>query len=90
MRTCTLCQWAGLPRRDVCPRCLGMTWTETDAVTGVVRAVTHVHRAFGAELSPAHILVLVELDSGGWIVGTGDVREGTAVSLGEDRVVHPH
>lgn len=86
MRACALCHWSGLPQRDVCPRCLETTWTNVSDVAGVVRAVTRVHRAFGAEFSPAHALVLVELFDGGWVVARGGAHEGATVTIGSDRV----
>lgn len=89
MRACETCQWSGLPQRDVCPRCSCTTWRNVSERTGVVRAVTRVHRAFGHELSPTQVLALVELDVGGWIVGAGDLPEGATVTIGSDRVLRP-
>ncbi len=89
MQACTTCQWSGLPRRNVCPRCEGKTWKDVSQVTGVVRAVTHVHRAFGAQLVPPQVLALVELDDGGWVIGTGDVLVGSGATVDASRVVRP-
>ena len=89
MRACARCQWSGLPHRDVCPRCSGTSWTNVSERKGVVRATTHVHRAFGEELSPNHVLALVELDAGGWVVAAGDVTEGFTVAIDSDHTVRP-
>lgn len=89
-RGCASCGWAGLPIREVCPNCAGTTWRENLHATGTVRAVTRVHRALGMTFDPAQVLALVELDSGGWVVGAGsDPEVGARVAVGKDRTLAP-
>lgn len=87
-RACIVCGWAGLPVRDVCPVCAGIDWEDATDLSGTVCAVTCVHRAFGTEFAPPEVLILVILNSGGWIVGTGsNVNVGDTVAVGPDRSV---
>ncbi len=89
-RGCASCGWAGLPIREVCPNCDGTTWLETSQALGTVRAVTRVHRSLGSALDPAQVLALVELDSGGWVIGAGsDPEVGARVAVGQDQVLAP-
>lgn len=87
MRACDGCHWAGLPVREVCPRCNGTMWHEVAQLFGSVHAVTQVHRALGKVFDPPQQLALVELECGGWLVGRGDVTVGARVAVDTDRVV---
>jgi len=89
-RVCASCGWAGLPIREVCPNCDGTAWLENQQAVGIVRAVTRVHRALGSTFEPAQVLALVELDSGGWVIGTGsDPEVGARVIVGPNQVLTP-
>lgn len=68
MRACAQCSWAGLPIRDVCPRCRGMQWSPVNNPRGAIVQITRVHRAFGETFTPARLMALVRLDSGGFVV----------------------
>lgn len=83
MRACLHCAWAGLPVRDVCPRCKGTEWTGADRMQGEVVETTRVFRAFGETFEPARPLALVLLAGGGYVIA----RVGEDVLAGEAVVV---
>lgn len=83
IRACTQCSWAGLPIRDVCPRCRGLKWSPVSNPRGAIVQITRVHRAFGETFTPARLLALVRLDGGGFVVAGASehMTPGDAVTV---------
>lgn len=90
MRICSSCGWSGLPIRNVCPACSGIAWSYCNEVTGTVKAVTRVHRAFGKSYSPPSTVVLIELTHGGWLIASArDAWVGAVVSVSDQGDAQP-
>ncbi|MBU6279318.1 MAG: hypothetical protein KGN78_08720 [Actinomycetales bacterium] len=85
LRACWNCHWAGLPRRKVCPRCIGIHWLDLHSATGVVTAGTRVLRNFGVDLGAGEHLVTVQLSLGGTVIARtsmdADLAIGTCVTV---------
>lgn len=83
MRGCESCHWAGLPNRDVCPRCHGRRWREVDSRDGEITACTSVARAFGVDMEPARYYAIVTLKDGGTVVthNPDQLAVGTPVTV---------
>ena len=80
LRGCWNCQWAGLPRRQVCPRCAGSHWLDLHSTSGTVTASTSVWRNLGITLANGESLLTVLLDCGGSVIAAS--AQGTDMSVG--------
>jgi uncharacterized OB-fold protein len=68
LQACVHCQWAGLPRRQVCPRCEDTTWVALATARGRITACALVTRNLGTSIDPGELLLTVALDQGGLII----------------------
>ncbi len=85
LRSCSTCHWAGLPRRQVCPRCGDGWWLGVHSVAGTVTATTRVWRNFGSAVADGEALLTVHLDQGGTVIaraaGRAELPVGSQVTV---------